>query len=234
MPAKDTPTPKNGAPANKASQTSDKVSQKAAPKTSDSAPSKSEPAHFSGKFDLYSTQLPFLHREYLPEGATKPSFEAVYNKILFYQAKPDFSLRIALGENGGGRFSCVRVENPMSGEELEPIHIRGHPSDRIVFGEFEAAHHSTVGLGAGYIADLNLDTADTGCGMVESGMGALKMRRVWEKEGKELFEGYWSLQICYGPTLRRKNFGCADSYEGAFWAVRALKDAEGKEIGINI
>ncbi|GJE99477.1 hypothetical protein PsYK624_157410 [Phanerochaete sordida] len=200
----------------------------------DPAPPPSPPPapHFSGKFDVYSTKLPFLQREYLPEGASKPNFAAVHSKILFYQAKPDFSLRIVL-DGDAGRFACSQVVNPISDEELEPIRLRGS-AESVAFDAREAAHKSTVGAGPGYAARMALDTAHTGCGMVKSGKGTLKMRRVWEEDGKELFEGYWDFDVTYGPTLRRKGFGGGDTYAGAFWAVRALKDAEGEEIGIDL
>ncbi|KAA1473121.1 hypothetical protein DENSPDRAFT_751195, partial [Dentipellis sp. KUC8613] len=68
---------------------------------------------------------------------------------------------------------------------------------------------------------------------IEGGNGSVKMRRVWTGEGgEELFEGYWTLWVGYGAMMARKGFGRGDTYRGAFWAVRARKDAEGNEIGI--
>lgn len=198
------------------------------------AVSEPQAPRFAGKFDLYSTKLPFLLREYLPSGASAPDFEAVHSKIQFYQAKSDFSLRIILAEGGAGRFACALVANPMSDEELGPIRISGRSAPAFAFDEDEAAHESTVGTGPGYTGRLTLDTSRSGCGMIQSGTGNIKMRRVWEKNGQELFEGFWDLRVSYGPTLRRKSFGSGGSYAGAFWGVRGRKDAEGNEIGIGL
>jgi hypothetical protein len=82
-----------------------------------------------------------------------------------------------------------------------------------------------------------LDASNAGCGMINSASGIFKLRKVWQglgDDGKEseLFEGYWTLKVAYGPTLRRKGFGTGASYSGSFWGVRALKK-DGKEIGID-
>ncbi|KAI0659624.1 hypothetical protein C8Q70DRAFT_1053967 [Cubamyces menziesii] len=209
--------------------------------TSEQTPAAVEPApavaakpaapRFEGKFDLYSTQLPFLMSEYLPKGAPKPDFVAVHSKILFYQAKPDFSLRVVLDAEGEGRIACSGIVNPISDEELEPIMISGATKRNVRFNAEEAAHPSTVGSGEGFEGKLNLETG--GCGMGCSGKGTFKMRRVWESEDKELFEGRWDLRIKFGPTLRRKGCGSGDVSIGSFWAVRALKDTKGEEIGID-
>jgi hypothetical protein len=191
----------------------------------------------TGKFDLYSTRLPFLVSEYLPKGAKTPNFRAVYEKILFYQAKPDFSMRCALREEAG-QFACSNVVNPISDEPLEPLCIvGGRTKESVKFDQTQSAHPSTVGTGWGYEAKIELDTANAGCGMITSAKGTFKLRKVWGALGNdgnesELFEGYWSLKVVYGPTLRRKGFGTGDSYGGSFWGVRALKK-DGKEVGID-
>jgi hypothetical protein len=194
---------------------------------------------------MYSAKLPFLHSEYLPKGAKKPNFEAVYDKILFYQAKPDFTLRCALRAVDGrestsqGRLECSAVVNPISDEILEPLCIvNGMTTDSVAFNARESIHPTTVGVGAGYEAKIVLNQDDCescGCGMINSAKGILKMRKVWEAPGepkKELFEGYWSLKVDHGPTLRRKGFGAGDSYGGPMWAVRALTK-DGDEVGID-
>jgi hypothetical protein len=198
----------------------------------------------TGKFDLYSTQLSFLRSEYTPKGATAPNFQAVYEKILFYQAKPDFSFRCALRTEAGddstsqGQFACSQVVDPMGDEPLEPLYIvHGQTKSSVKFGAKESAHPSTVGSGWGYEAkiELDMDGDGFGCGMINSGRGTFKMRKVWvapDDDTKELFEGYWTLKIVYGPTLRRKGFGTSNSYSGPFWGVRALKK-NGEEVGID-
>ncbi|TDL20190.1 hypothetical protein BD410DRAFT_841535 [Rickenella mellea] len=200
------------------------------------------PSPFTGKFDLYATQLEFLQSEYLSKGATAPNYKAVFEKILFYQAKPDFTLRCALiadpvdPTESVGVISCSQFINPISDEELKPIHILdGKTKPSVKFGASESAHASTVGAGVGYEAKVELDVngEGCGCGMISSGKGIFKMRKVWADEhGKELFEGYVSLKVVYGPTLRRKRFGTGASYSVTFWAVRALKK-NGEEVGID-
>ncbi|KAI0327345.1 hypothetical protein GY45DRAFT_1373234 [Cubamyces sp. BRFM 1775] len=120
---------------------------------------RAEPAapRFEGKFDLYSTQLPFLMSEYLPAGASKPDFSAVHDKILFYQAKPDFSLRVVLGTDGEGCLACSQIANPISDEELEPIMISGAMKRNVRFNAEEAAHASTIGTGEGFEGKLTLE-----------------------------------------------------------------------------
>ncbi|KAI0045557.1 hypothetical protein FA95DRAFT_1543607 [Auriscalpium vulgare] len=194
------------------------------------------PARFSGKFDLYSTNLPFLRSQYLPSGAQTPNFAAVYTKILFFQAKPDFSARIALRDEpaDGGGFACADISNPMSDEPIEPIFlVDARVGDDVAFSAQETAHASTVGSGLGYAATMELDTSGDDHGMVTAGHGDFKMRKVWDGgDGKELFEGYCTLNLTYGPLLRRKGHGSFGNAIVGFWAVRALKDEAGNEIGI--
>lgn len=209
------------------------------------------PSQLTGKFDVYTIGLPFLAKEYLPNGAKTPNFKAVYEKILFYQAKPDFSLRIALREevgqtqSTGGRVDfrgCIT--NPISDEPLEGWVITGgKTSESINFSAAESAHPSTAGTGWGYEAEVEMDDSEDGCGcgMINSGKGTFKLRKVWsapgigedgEKKELELFEGRLSIKIDYGPTLRRKGFGTGAFYPHSVWAVRALKK-DGKEVGID-
>ncbi|KAJ3548687.1 hypothetical protein NM688_g5263 [Phlebia brevispora] len=204
---------------------------------------------FIGKFDLYSTLLSFLQKKYLPQGATKPQFEAVYKEILKYQAKNDQSMRIALAARSSdaqtgeyGMFSCPIVTNPLTDEELTPIHVIKGEATTVTFLKTETAHASTVGTSSGFIARLELDTdgndhCDCG-GMVDKGEGTLKMHKVWEGKGEngekvELFEGYFLFTIKNGPTLRRKGFGNSMPFSSPFWGVRARKNKKGEEIGID-
>ncbi|KAJ8481431.1 hypothetical protein ONZ51_g6016 [Trametes cubensis] len=229
-PATEVSSTEGTAPADAPAATSEKTPS--AVETARVVAAKPAAPRFEGKFDLYSTRLPFLMSEYLPAGASKPDFTAVYNKILFFQAKPDFTLRIVLDASGEGRLACSEIVNPISDEELEPIMISGATKRNVRFNAEEAAHTSTVGSGEGFKGKLVLEEMD-GCGIGCSGKGTFKMRRVWESEAKELFEGWLDLRITYGPTLRRKGCGNGDTTMSSFWAVRALKDANGEEIGID-
>ncbi|TDL20186.1 hypothetical protein BD410DRAFT_829865 [Rickenella mellea] len=190
------------------------------------------PTLLTGKFDLYDSKLPLLVSEYLPKGAKSPNFKAVYEKILFYQAKPEFTIRCALREDAAGvdlsvgRVACRVIRNPMSAEELEPIYVvDGQTEATVSFDAGQSVHSSMVCDGVGYEAKLELDVME---GTADA------MRKVWADDSgeKELFEGYFSLNIIYGPTLRRKQHGNGKLYELKFWAVRALKK-DGEEVGID-
>lgn len=216
--------------------------QATASEKENASPHVAGPALYIGKFDLYSTKLKFLTPEYLPQGATKPDFYRLYKKLLFFQAKPDYSMRIDLHDDGGpsaktGRFSCPNVANPMSDEPFKPIMITRGQAKIVSFDRSEAVHSTTAGSGPGYVARLELDASRAGCSMLSSAKGNFKMHRVWEGEhegcGVELFEGIWDFHASHGPMLRRKGFGGSTDYDSAFWGIRALKDKEGKEIGID-
>ncbi|KZP23679.1 hypothetical protein FIBSPDRAFT_1042831 [Athelia psychrophila] len=218
--AKDAQTPKPTAVAKAAAPT---VST--APQPSAKFSAEPLPPQLTGKFDIYSTGLSFLSSAYLPKGSKSPNFQAVYEKILFYQAKPDFTMRCALREewqaqSTGGRLHCSTITNPIDDEPLDPLCIVGGKTKNSVnFDATECPHPSTVGNGWGYEARMEVGDGDEhGCKD-----GAVDL---------ELFEGYWFLKVAYGPTLRRKRFGTGESYNGSFWAVRALKK-DGVEVGID-
>ncbi|KAH9889478.1 hypothetical protein C8Q73DRAFT_160268 [Cubamyces lactineus] len=216
------------------------------------ASSASAEAHFVGKFDLYSSQLPFLRRRYLPRRAPSPpsyypytytspeptslNFSAVYAKIRTLQSKPDYSLRLVLSPSGTGRLACPYLENPCTGEELAPILISGFTSPDVHFTPKQAVHPRTVpahpGAVAGFVGTLALEDRN-GCGMGCAGAGALKMRKVWARGGgKELFEGWWEMDVRYGPLAKWYVEDRQVKFAGRFWAVRARRDESGREIGI--
>lgn len=204
---------------------------------------------YRGRFDLYSTRRSVLKDKYLPKGAKTPLYEAVYTEILTWQAKSDKSGQIALRSDANspdlpgasGMFSCLAIANPMSDEPFEyPIHIHHGQGAKVHFSASEAAHSSGTGQFDGYTARLEMDTDDADeCmgGAVSSGAGQFKMHKVWEKvDGdvvKELFEGYWDLKVKNGPLLKRKGWGGSLDFSTPFWAVRARRDKEGNEIGID-
>jgi hypothetical protein len=174
----------------------------------------------------------------LPEGAATPDFEAVYNVILFYQKNPDFTFQCALRTNpvgqSVGRLRSAELMHPLSREPLESVHvIEGQTKGCVRFDEAESAHPSTIGQGFGYEAKLDLDTdGDVSIsGMLTSGTGIFKMRKVWEDqfEGRELFEGYWRIEVVFSVTL---SFGKSLVLAFPFWAVRALRK-QGEEVGID-
>lgn len=76
---------------------------------------------FKGNFDLYSMRLPFLQKVFVPAGTSAPQYEALFNLILTYQAKPDLTARCFLPKHSWlpGKFHWSSVEEPMSGEAFE-------------------------------------------------------------------------------------------------------------------
>jgi hypothetical protein len=199
----------------------------------------------TGKFDLYSTTLSLLRCEYLPEGATAPDFRAVFNTILFFQKKPEFTLQCALrpdpttpeSSKSVGRLKFSAIKSPFTREVLESIHIiQGETKNDVSFDTSESGHPSTVGKGIGYEAQLAIDANAHECilGEITSGTGTIKMRKVWEEApgGRELFEGYWTFTLVYGPMMRRFGSGADKSFGSPFWALRALK-RQGEEMGID-
>ncbi|KZV74025.1 hypothetical protein PENSPDRAFT_682389 [Peniophora sp. CONT] len=196
---------------------------------------------YSGKFDWYSTFLPFLHREYLPAGTRKPRYPELYATLLKFQAKPDFSGRFALSESGAtGAFACSQIVNPFSDEALEdPVYVLNGEREAISIGSQEMPKGQEGAAGTfenGYRCDLEMDVGASGeCGasMISKVGGTLKMRRVWSDGDKELFEGYVKVIVTHGATLRRKGHGPSSSMATPIWAIRARRDEEGEEIGID-
>ncbi|KAF8555439.1 hypothetical protein OG21DRAFT_904431 [Imleria badia] len=198
---------------------------------------------FSGNFDLYGMRLPFLAKVYLPQGATTPNYSALYDKILTFQAKPDYSARCFLAPHDTssapphGRFEDVTMADPFSEEPfditLEDITYKESltftSTERL---SFHAPEHSTPG--PGLVRDTRL-SSESDCG-IQSAEGVFKIKRVWatEEDGavKELFEGFFSFNVSYSGLYRRKGHGNGEKYEFAFWGVRAMKDSTGKEIGL--
>ena len=196
---------------------------------------------YAGKFDWYSTLLPFLHREYLPAGTRKPRYPELYTALLKVQAKPDFSGRLALSESGAtGAFATSDIVNPMSDGPLEdPIYVLHGKTLDISLGGKEMPKGQEGAAGTfkqGYKCDLEMDIGGSGAcgaGMISAVTGTLKMRRVWCDGDKELFEGYIGAHITHGPTLRRKGHGAGNPWKTPIWAIRARRDEQGKEIGID-
>ncbi|KAJ7446072.1 hypothetical protein FB451DRAFT_1412435 [Mycena latifolia] len=157
-----------------AQQRSDFTEGHNAPKKKSTAP---ESPSLAGKFDLYAMELPFLSEVYLPEGETKPQFGALYQTILKYQAKPDFTAYAAL-------------EDPMEGLPWDIALKDLARVDKLVFPPAERALFVTppregvpgitgrTGLARGH------------CG-VQAASGVFRMQHAWTGSvGEQIFEGY--------------------------------------------
>jgi hypothetical protein len=131
----------------------------------------------------------------------------------------------------------------MNYEELV-VYVEGGTVRDIMFTAIECEMPSRAGKSLGFSARLRVDADAAGCGMIKAGRGEIKMQKVWDSEmvgeggqrqtGRigELWEGWWGLDVRYGPTLKREH-GRGEKYTTTFWAVRAKKDKDGREIGID-
>ncbi|PBK64117.1 hypothetical protein ARMSODRAFT_941384 [Armillaria solidipes] len=199
---------------------------------------------FSGKFDLYAMILPFLSKVYLPANSSStPQYEELYKTILTYQAKPDFSAQIVLPDapyTKDGVAGSRALRDPMECLPYDLCLKDIKAVNKLSYTEhqksFFLARDSDMESGPAVTANTGI--IDGGCG-IQSARGKFMMKRVWTKANPdgsliELFEGFFSLMISYSSLYKRKGHGSGDDTEFAFWAVRARKDANGKEIGLNL
>lgn len=194
------------------------------------------PAKLAGNFDIYAMYLPFLKKEYLPDGSSTPQFERLYKSILTYQAKNDRTGRCFLPDtNSEGRFETVDLEDPMEEMPFDICINSIVTKDAMGFTPSELASFvtpKTVAQGKGVTAKMEL--VEEHCG-IASASGKFKMARAWVGEGDEpveLFEGYLEFGVKFGSMYTRKRLGSGTSCKFAFWAVRARKDEDGNEIGL--
>jgi hypothetical protein len=69
--------------------------------------------------------------------------------------------------------------------------------------------------------------------MISSASGIFKMRGpVWSDGDKEMYEGSFTFDVKYSSIASRKGFGRGDYTRAPFWAIRAAKDKDGEEIGV--
>ncbi|KAG9039884.1 hypothetical protein FRB95_004356 [Tulasnella sp. JGI-2019a] len=131
----------------------------------------------------------------------------------------------------------------MSGEPFEIKLTHMVAKDQLVFSSAERRTMKailertpdTVTHGAGLVAEAELDSDEC---FVDSAEGTIKFTRVWAKMGKdetlqELFEGFFSFDVEFSRVYARKGFEASANHDIAFWAIRARKDAKGKEIGLS-
>ncbi|KAI5118659.1 hypothetical protein M0805_001032 [Coniferiporia weirii] len=209
------------------------------------APSEASDAGLKGNFDLYAMNLPFLRDVYLPDDSATPQHEALYNKILEFQAEKDFSAQLFLPDPDAasqkpGRFESGAVCDPVSDESLSIKTVSVVHKGSLVFSESEKDKFATpVSSGPGVTTTFAL--AAHNCG-IASVSGTLKMKQVPVRakvsaacdDGQplELFEGHFTVGVSYGSMYMRKGHGSGQSVKAAFGAVRARKDADGNEVGL--
>ncbi|KAG2088689.1 uncharacterized protein F5147DRAFT_726787 [Suillus discolor] len=141
------------------------------------------PAIFSGNFDLYGMYLPFLVKAYLPPGSTSPDYAAVYDTILAYQSKHDYTARCFLSlSSDTGRAESVSIFDPMMERPFDVLISNLKHRAELTFtsserASFLAPEHSPVSPGV--IGQAGLPPQ---CG-VKNAKGIWKMKRVWVGEG---------------------------------------------------
>jgi hypothetical protein len=182
--------------------------------------------------------LPFLKKVYVPEGTSAPQFEPLYETILTYQAKNDRTAQCFLPDTGSeGRFKSLALQDPMEEMPFDIDIVSIAAKDTMRFTALELTNFvapETAEGGKGVAARMQL--AEDHCG-IESASGVFKMTRAWVKddsegEAVELFEGYLEFDVKFSGMYKRKGHGSGTDCKFAFWAVRAKKDKEGKEIGL--
>ncbi|KAH7908985.1 hypothetical protein BJ138DRAFT_1067862 [Hygrophoropsis aurantiaca] len=203
------------------------------------------PSVYAGNFDLYLMKNPSLAKIYVPSGSNPPNYAKLYEAILEYQAKRDFAARVYLKvstpsestEPTKGIFEGRSIADPMSDEPFEINIDTCKIVDKLVFkaselSSFPAASAKHMPDGSGLDAKTDLPR---NCG-ITSGTGVFKMKRVWAGTSangqQELFEGYFSCKVKYSAIYKRKGHGNGEDFNFSFWGVKALRDKDGKEIGL--
>ncbi|EPQ50666.1 hypothetical protein GLOTRDRAFT_96913 [Gloeophyllum trabeum ATCC 11539] len=209
------------------------------------APSSAPPEpKYYGNLDVYATTLPGLGEIYLPIGQSFPQFEDVYHALLAYQAKSLHTGRCYLppdsvtSEAATGRWRAACVYDPVAEKAFdvglrEIVETNAFKFNTKVRNLFPGP--ACRPAGAGVSAKTYLQNNYIG---VKGSAGVFKLKRVWVKtdprtaELQELFEGYFSLRVSYDPDYRKKKIEEGAKFSIAFWAVRAARDVDGKEIGL--
>lgn len=212
---------------------------------------------YHGNFDIYEMQLPFLKKAYLPEGPSGPKHEVIFHKILEYQQKKDNSGRFYLPSpaesDKEGMFDSPGVYDPMEEAGYDLLLNEITPTERLSFTPVElekfADPDGTRPPHAPGVT-VNVEMLEDHCG-IKSASGSMKLKRVWDKsvntsppsEGgaaheytghQELFELYFKFDVKFSGLYSRKGHGSGQNFRYAFWAVRARRDKDGKEVGLRV
>ncbi|KAK0449050.1 uncharacterized protein EV420DRAFT_1767108 [Desarmillaria tabescens] len=201
-----------------------------------------EKPDFGGKFDLYNMSLDYLCR--FAHGET--DYEAIYIAILEHQEKSEFSAQVAIpkapyfAEDGAAKDPAFCIEDmdippfPLLLKYIRAVDTIGYTDMELNF--FPESDDDAVRINApGLMADLKLARRNPSASCCS---GKFLMHRCWMQtkgDGSivELFEGYFDVSLSYGKTKFDGHACSADSVFG-FWAVRARKDENGEEIGVEL
>jgi hypothetical protein len=211
-----------------------------------------------GNFDAYLMGLDDdLHEAYLPGGSAVPHFEEVYNAIIetniehaaqLYLDAPvrsdddydDLDDEELDDEDSKGQMKGSAIADPFVEQPYNMVITSIKEEDSLAFTDDELWQFPTRDVdppGPGMIAQLTLASGGHH-NVVAGATGYVKLVRVWTKTGAngevmELFDGYLSLEVVFDWSLRFKGHGTTETHGLSFWAVRAKKDENGKEIGLS-
>ncbi|KZT18910.1 hypothetical protein NEOLEDRAFT_1246176 [Neolentinus lepideus HHB14362 ss-1] len=203
---------------------------------------------YYGNLDLYAVTLPGLAEKCLPAGQTFPQYEDVYQALLYHQAKSLHTGRCYLPEDsetnclGTGYLRAACVWDPVAEAAFDVVITEIHVSKTFKISSnirdlFPGPTMRPPGPGINAKTHLSLEKGYPG---VKGSHGIFKLKRVWVKidlstgEEQELFEGFFSLNVRYSEEHRKRGADRPQKLKFAipFWAIRAAKDVDGKEIGL--
>ncbi|KAJ7770263.1 hypothetical protein DFH07DRAFT_1058070 [Mycena maculata] len=201
--------------------------------------SEPESPALTGRFDLYMMDLPFLSKVYLPASTSEPQYEDLYQAILKVQTKRDYTARCLIPESpfitDGQLVSRTSVDAmeeilmpfDIAITDLKLVHELSFSSTER--SKFVSPPQSCPGITG------RTQLAEDHCG-IQSASGVFRMQHAWtgavDGQDIEIFEGYLSFNVVHSGLYRRKGHGGGSNSAFGFWAVRARRDANGKEIGL--
>jgi len=183
--------------------------------------------------------LPSLSKVPIPNGASTPHYEALYQTILTYQADNDSTAQFFLASptdaDDASTLTSPAIVDPMQEVPFD-ISIRSIKHHLSLSLPTEPPSIALVGPAPdspGVSASTALE--EIHCG-IQSASGVFKLKRVWTKATSggdfvELFAGHFSFNITYGAMYRRGGHGTGQKHKWTFWAVRARTGDDGKEVG---
>ncbi|KAI0313281.1 hypothetical protein OF83DRAFT_1294438 [Amylostereum chailletii] len=220
------------------------------------------PPVYEGTFDIYAASFDKkkVLKVYLPRYSGIPSPAELYEDLIRRQEENQCTGRVNLpscksGLDGifKGNHIDEEADKPEEGYSgtLAAVNIYNMDPWKLEKPEMDVCE-SPFGLDsyeewdtrAGPGVNAVLEYPERDCG-VNSGRGYLRMRRLWARESngelKEVFEGYFNFGIELSQMSRHRFYmgkgkdhnGPDLSYTFAFWAIRARKGADGKEISVD-
>jgi hypothetical protein len=138
-----------------------------------------------------------------------------------------------------GQFRGTTICDPFAEQPYKMIVTSIEEQPVLAFTESELDQFPTRDSdpdGPGMTAQLVL--SEVGHPGVDTATGYIKFLRLWTKEGEngeilELFEAYLHIEAMFEYKVALKRRMRSDAREIAFWAIRARKDKNGREIGLS-